>query len=48
MLVPAYTLMAGVTGYLLDGWPAAIFMAAVIGGAAALGGWLFLTNSRQR
>jgi hypothetical protein len=47
-LVPVYALLAGVAGYVLDGWPAAIFMAVLIGGSAALGGWLYLNLSRQR
>jgi hypothetical protein len=48
MLVPGCTLMAGVAGYLLDGWPAANFMGVLIGGSAALGGWLFLKLGRPR
>jgi hypothetical protein len=48
VLVPLYALLAGVAGYVLDGWPAAIFMAVLIGGSAALGGGLFLHISRQR
>jgi hypothetical protein len=47
ILVPVYTLLAGLAGYLLDGSPAAIFMAVLIGVSAALGGWLFLRLSRQ-
>jgi hypothetical protein len=38
-MVPLYALFGGVVGYLVEGWGMAAFMAALVGGAAALGAW---------
>ena len=41
-LLSIQVLGAAVVGYLVDGWPAAIFMAALIGFGGALGAWWFI------
>jgi hypothetical protein len=47
VMLPVWTVGAGVAGYLLDGWPAAIFMSVLIGGSGALGAGLFRWLSRR-
>lgn len=42
ILAPLQAVIGGVVGYLLDGWPAAITMAALLGAGGALGAWWVL------
>ncbi len=45
LLVPMYLLLGVGVGYVVDGWPAAISMGALIGGSGALGGWFYLRRT---
>jgi hypothetical protein len=41
ILVPAETLFVFAVGYLVDGWPAAIFMGPLGAAGALLGAWFY-------
>lgn len=45
-LVPLYSLTGAVVGYLVDGWPAAIFMGTLMGAGAALGAWSYVRRTK--
>lgn len=44
--IPLSLLTGTVLGYLLDGWPAAAVMGALMGGGAALGAWWFVRREK--
>ncbi len=44
--IPLYLVGGAVLGYQLDGWPAAIFMGALMGAGAGLGAWRSLRREK--
>jgi hypothetical protein len=41
-IVPLYTFVGFAVGYVIDGWPAAIFVGLIVAASAGLGAWFFL------